>query len=90
VVKFHPLLFLLGILDITAGFSYLINFYIFPLYFLTLIKGIWSLTTSVPYKDLLIISLSLVDIIFSLLAIFTIKIDLFGVLMLAKGIISLL
>jgi len=90
VVKFHPLLFLLGILDITAGVSYLINFYILPLYFLTLLKGIWSLVTSIPCKDLLIISLSLIDIIFSLLAIFTIKIEFFGVLMLAKGIISLL
>jgi hypothetical protein len=89
VVKFHPVLFLLGILDIVAGISYILNIPLFPLYILILVKGIWGLTTGVQYKDLLSLVLSTIDTIFSILAIFSIKIDFFAVLMIIKGVISL-
>jgi hypothetical protein len=89
VVKFHPILFLLGILDIVAGISYILNLPLFPLYILILVKGIWGLTTGVQYKDLLSLVLSTIDTIFSILAIFSVKIDFFAVLMIIKGVISL-
>jgi hypothetical protein len=89
VIKFHPVLFLLGILDIVAGISYILNIPLFPLYVLILVKGIWGLTTGVQYKDLLSLVLSTIDTIFSILAIFSVKIDFFAVLMIIKGIISL-
>jgi Mg2+/citrate symporter len=89
VVEFHPILFLLGILDIVAGISYILNIPLFPLYVLILVKGIWGLTTGVQYKDLLSLVLSPIDTIFSILAIFSIKIDFFAVLMIIKGVISL-
>jgi Mg2+/citrate symporter len=89
VVKFHPILFLLGTLDIVAGISYILNIPLFPLYILILVKGIWGLTTGVQYKDLLSLVLSTIDTIFSILAIFSIKIDFFAVLMIIKGVISL-
>ncbi len=89
MVKFHPILLLLGILDIVAGISYILNIPLFPLYVLILVKGIWGLTTGVQYKDLLSLGLSTIDIIFSILAIFSVKIDFFGVLMIIKGVISL-
>jgi hypothetical protein len=89
VVKFHPVLFLLGTLDIVAGISYILNIPLFPLYVLILVKGIWGLTTGVQYKDLLPLVLSTIDTIFSILAIFSIKIDFFAVLMIIKGVISL-
>jgi len=89
VVKFHPILFLLGILDIVAGISYILNIPLFPLYVLILVKGIWGLTTGVHYKDLLSLVLSTIDTIFSILAIFSVKIDFFAVLMIIKGVISL-
>jgi hypothetical protein len=89
VVKFHPIILLLGILDIVAGISYILNIPIFPLYVLILVKGIWGLTTGVQYKDLLSLVLSTIDTIFSILAIFSIKIDFFAFLMIIKGVISL-
>ena len=89
MVKFHPILFLLGILDIVAGISYILNIPLFPLYVLILVKGIWGLTTGVHYKDLLSLVLSTIDTIFSILAIFSVKIDFFAVLMIIKGVVSL-
>jgi len=89
VVKFHPILFLLGTLDIVAGISYILNLPLFPLYILILVKGVWSLSTSIQYKDLLTLVLSTMDTIFSLLAIFSVKIDFFAILMIIKGVISL-
>lgn len=89
MVKFHPVLFLLGILDIVAGISCILNLPLFPLYVLILVKGIWGLTTGVQYKDLLSLVLSTIDTIFSILAIFSVKIDFFAVLMIIKGVISL-
>ncbi|MDT7859058.1 MAG: hypothetical protein RQ930_03420 [Candidatus Aenigmarchaeota archaeon] len=89
MVKFHPILLLFGILDIVAGISYILNIPLFPLYIIILVKGIWGLTTGVQYKDLLSLGLSTIDIIFSILAIFSVKIDFFAVLMIIKGVISL-
>jgi Mg2+/citrate symporter len=83
------MLFLLGTLDIVAGISYILSLPLFPLYILILVKGIWGLTTGVQYKDLLSLVLSTIDTIFSILAIFSIKIDFFAVLMIIKGVISL-
>jgi len=89
VVKFHPILLLLGTLDIVSGISYILNLPLLPLYILILVKGVWGLTTGIQYKDLLSIVLSTIDTFFSLIAIFSIKIDFVAVLIIIKGIISL-
>jgi hypothetical protein len=89
VVKFHPILLLFGISDIVAGISYILNIPLFPLYIIILVKGIWGLTTGVQYKNILSLVLSTIDTTFSILAIFSMKIDFFAFLMIIKGIISL-
>jgi hypothetical protein len=89
VVRFHPFLFLLGLLDIFAGIIYYFNFYLIPIFLAIFIKGIWSLFSSIQSKDFLLLLLSSLDIVFSILAVLSIRIEILAFLMVAKGLISL-
>jgi len=83
------LLFLLGFIDILCGIFYLANVYVFPLFLLPLAKGVWGLIFALRYKDFLSFLASMLDLLFSFFAIFSIRITLLGALMIGKGVLSL-
>jgi len=90
VVKFHPFLFLLGILDIVAGTFYYFKIYFFPIFLTLLLKGIWSLVLAFTSKDFLLTLMAILDITLSLFAILSISgAEILSFLIILKGIISL-
>jgi len=88
------ILFLLGLLDIIAGILYFSNIHFLLIYILILLKGIYSLNSALKFNDYFTLFLSFIDISFSILAIFMIKIpflsEFLSFLIILKGFFSLL
>jgi len=85
------LLAALGLLDVLGGLLYILKLKFYPIFILIFLKGIWSLVVSAPSKNPFYISLSLLDIIFSLLSLLAINgLEILAFLMVAKGLISFL
>jgi len=90
VVRFHPFLFLLGVLDISAGALYYFKIYFFPIFLAVFLKGVWSIILAFTSRDFLLALMAILDITLSLFAILSIDgAEVLSFLIIFKGIISL-
>jgi len=77
-------------MDILSGIFYYFNLYFLPIFLAILIKGIWSLFSSIFSKDFLLFLMAILDLSFSTFAILSIRgVEVLSFLMVAKGLISL-